>query len=196
MDERELVARVLSGDQGAERVFYDAHVDRVYCLAYRILGSPELAEDCTQETFLRAFNRLDGFRGDAALSSWLHAVTLSVVHNHLRKSRRRREHEWVTDSPPDLAEGGSQDDPDLHRRLHKALDRLSDDLRVVVILHYIEGYKHLEMAEMLGIPEGTSKARLHRARQELQRVLEGPNASGPTLKPQTAGPAESAGQIG
>ncbi len=193
MDERELVARILSGDPDAERTLYDAHVDRVYRLAYRILGSTDLAEDCTQEAFLRAFDKLRGFRGDAALSSWLHTVTLSVVHNHLRKTRRRREHEWVTDSPPDRAQARSGSDLDLHRRLHAALDQLPDELRIIVILHYVEGYKHREIAEMLGIPEGTSKARLHRARQALQRWLEDPPPErGPTLST-TARGSESAG---
>src|SRR6266496_2524780 len=90
VDGRELIARVRAGDGLAERALYDAHVDRVFRLAYRLAGDDALARDFTQETFIRAFERLDTFRGDSALSTWLHAITTSVDLNGLRKVTRFR----------------------------------------------------------------------------------------------------------
>ena len=88
MDERELIAKVRAGDGAAERALYDAHVDRVYRLAYRLAGDDELAREFTQDTFVRAFDRLGAFRGEAKLSTWLHAIATSVVLNGLRKVKR------------------------------------------------------------------------------------------------------------
>src|SRR5438132_14185662 len=88
VDERELIARVRAGDGLAERALYDAHVNRVYRLAYRLAGDDDLARDFTQETFIRAFDRLPAFRGEAALSAWLYAIATSGTLNGLRKRRR------------------------------------------------------------------------------------------------------------
>ncbi len=93
MDETGLIRRVRAGEPAAERALYDAHVDRVYRLAYRMTGDDDLARDCTQETFIRAFDRLDQFRGEAVIGTWLTAIATSVVLNALRKVKRfRREH--------------------------------------------------------------------------------------------------------
>src|SRR6266700_1384507 len=88
VDERELIARVRAGEPAAERALYDAHVDRVYRLAYRLAGDDELAREFTQDTFVRAFERLSSFRGEAKLSTWMHAIATSVVLNGLRKVKR------------------------------------------------------------------------------------------------------------
>ena len=88
MDESQLIARVRAGDSAAERALYDAHVDRVYRLAFRLAGDDALAQDFTQETFIRAFDRLGSFRGEAAFSTWLHTITTTVVLNGLRKVKR------------------------------------------------------------------------------------------------------------
>lgn len=170
MDERELIARAAAGDGPAMRLLYEEHVDRVFRLAYRLAGNRDLAEDFVQEAFLRAFDRLAGFRGEAAFSSWLHAVTVSVAINGLRKLGRRRKHEvqWADGEMPELP---VTDDVELKRRLANAIDDLPADLRAMVLLHYAEGYKHRELADLMGIPEGTSKARLSRARALLRRSL-------------------------
>jgi RNA polymerase sigma-70 factor (ECF subfamily) len=89
VDERDLIARARAGSR-AERALYDAHVDRVYRLAFRLAGDDALAQDFTQETFIRAFDRLGSFRGDAAFSTWLHTITTTVVLNGLRKVKRFR----------------------------------------------------------------------------------------------------------
>jgi len=171
LEERDLIARVLAGDPSAERAFYDAHVDRIYRLVYRMAGDPDLAEELTQEAFVRAFDRLSSYRGEAALSSWLHRVAVSVTLNRLKKLKRHRAHEvsWEGDLPALDRDGPER--IELQRRLRGAIDRLPEILRVVFVMHDIEGYKHREIAAALDVPENTSKARLSRARQALRVSL-------------------------
>ena len=97
MDERELIARARMGDEAAERAIYDAHVDRVYWLAYRMCGRQDLAQDLTQDVFIRTFERLGDYRGDAPFKSWLNAITTSVVLNGIRKLKRFDAREAVLD---------------------------------------------------------------------------------------------------
>ena len=102
MDDRGLITRVLAGDAGAERELYDAHVDRVFRLVYRMAGDLDQAQDYVQETFIRAFGHLADFRGDSALSTWLGSIAISVTLNGLRKVKRFREREVALE---DAAEG-------------------------------------------------------------------------------------------
>jgi RNA polymerase sigma factor (sigma-70 family) len=97
VNDRELIGRVLAGDPGAERALYDAHVDRVFRLVYRMAGDADRAQDWVQETFIRAFDRLAGFRGESALSTWLCSIAISITLNGLRKVRRSREREVALD---------------------------------------------------------------------------------------------------
>lgn len=171
MDERELIAAVRRGDPVAERRLYDAHVDRVYGLAYRMSGDAALAEDFTQESFVRIFERIESFRGEAALSTWVHRVTFSVVLNGLRKRKRRREFEMAVEDTLPFDTGREEGDPALRVRLKNAIDALSEGMRAVFVLHDVEGFKHQEIAEVLQLPVGTSKARLSRARAALREQL-------------------------
>jgi RNA polymerase sigma-70 factor (ECF subfamily) len=170
VDERELIARVRAGDGAAERTLYDAHVDRVYRLAYRLAGDDELAREFTQDTFVRAFERLDSFRGEAKLSTWLHAITTSVVLNGLRKVKRLRR-EMDLDDAAAISAGGRTAEPDLKRRLAQAIDGLPHGYRTVFVMHDVEGYTHEEIGASLGIETGTSKAQLSRARAKLRDAL-------------------------
>ncbi len=163
--------RVKDGDPAAERALYDAHVDRVYGLAYRMTGDETLARDLTQDAFVRAFDRIDGYRGDAALSTWLHTVTTSVVLNGLRKVRRIREREVDLDHARKAAAKDRRSEPELRDRLHAAIAGLPDGYRKVFVMHDVEGYTHLEIARALGVAEGTSKAQLSRARAKLRVEL-------------------------
>ncbi|PYO96839.1 MAG: RNA polymerase subunit sigma-70, partial [Gemmatimonadetes bacterium] len=124
MDERELIAKVRAGDGAAERALYDAHVDRVYRLACRLAGDDELAREFTQDTFVRAFERLDSFRGEAKFSTWLHTITTSVVLNGLRKVKRIRRREVDLDDAAGVSGTRRAAEPDLKRRLSQAIDRL------------------------------------------------------------------------
>jgi len=171
VDERELIARVRAGDGAAERALYDAHVDRVYRLAYRLAGDDELARELTQDTFVRAFERLGSFRGESKLSTWLHAVATSVVLNGLRKAKRFRQRETDLDEATGISGAPPPAEPDLKRRLAQAIDRLPKGYRIVFVMHDVEGYTHEEIGAALGIETGTSKAQLSRARGKLREAL-------------------------
>lgn len=180
--ERELVQRVLAGDPAAEREFYDTHVDRVYQLAYRMTHDEALTQEFTQDAFMRAFDRLGQFRGDASVATWLRRVALSVICNGLEAVRRRREKELSIDTLSAGAGGElistlARDDSSeigdvaLHDRLMLALDALPLSQRTVVVLHDVEGFHHHEIAALLKITTTTSKVRLFRARAALRPML-------------------------
>jgi RNA polymerase sigma-70 factor (ECF subfamily) len=171
VDERDLIARVRAGDGAAERMLYDAHVDRVYRLAFRLSGDDDLARDFTQETFIRAFERLEGFRGESALSTWLHAIATSVVFNGLRKVKRFRHREADLVAADGVAGAVREAEPDLKRRLREAIDGLPEKYRAVFVMHDVEGYTHQEIGAALGVETGTSKAQLSRARAKLREAL-------------------------
>jgi len=171
LTDQELIAGALSGDSAAERALYETHVDRVYRLAWRMTGDAHLAEDCTQDTFVRAFERLAGFRGESSLATWLCAIAHSTVLNALRKTRRFRERETDLDSAPELSAPGRRAEPDLRERVGQAMDRLAPGYRTVFVMHDLEGYTHEEIGATLGIEIGTSKAQLSRARARLREML-------------------------
>jgi RNA polymerase sigma-70 factor (ECF subfamily) len=170
--EKDLIARVLAGDASAERELYDAHVDRVYRLSYRLGGGDaDLAQDFTQETFLRAFDRLHEFRGQSALSTWLHSIAVSVALNGMRKVRRWRERETGLEESLATTHSPRDAEPDLKARLREAVASLPERYRVVFVMYDVEGYTHEEIGRVLHVPAGTSKARLSRARARLRNAL-------------------------
>ena len=172
MTDSELIPAVLAGDARAERAFYDAHVDRVFRLCYRIAnGDGERAQEFTQETFVRAFEKLAGFRGESALSTWLHSIAVSVSLNGMRKVKRRQERETEFEDVPAIAAVERHAEPDLKRRLRRAVAELPEHYRVVFVMYDMEGYTHDEIADVLKVPAGTSKARLSRARARLRESL-------------------------
>ena len=155
----------------AERALYDAHVDRIYRLMHRMAGDGDLAADFTQETFIRAFERLDQFRGDSSLATWLHTIAVSVALNGMRKVKRIHARTENIEDAPAIAVESKGLPSDLKARLHSAVDALSEKLRPVFLMHDVEGYTHEEIASSLGIPVGTSKARLFDARAKLRLAL-------------------------
>lgn len=171
MDEQQLLARARAGDPAAERALYDAHVDRIYRLAFRLAGSDDLAQDFTQDTFIRAFERLSDFRGDSAFGTWLHSIAVSVSLNGMRKVKRFRGRETVLDEALDHKAGTRRAEPDLKVRLTQAIDALPPGYRTVFLMHDVEGYTHEEIAHALGLQPGTSKAQLSRARAKLREAL-------------------------
>ena len=171
MDEHELIAQVRAGNAAAERRLYDRHVDRIYRLAYRLTGDDTLAQDLTQDTFIRAFERLGGFRGESAFGTWLHAIAMTVILNGLRRVKRFRRREVDLDDAVAIGAERAEVDPDLKHKLERAVDELPTKYRVVFVLHDVEGYTHEEIGAALGFPPGTSKAQLFRARARLREAL-------------------------
>ena len=170
MHEADLIARVRAGDPAAERELYDTHVDRVYRLAYRLAGDDDLARDVTQDTFIRAFERLGEFRGESRLSTWLHAIAVSVAFNTLRRVKRLRR-EVGLEAGARVAATRREAEPDLKQRLAEAVDALPEGYRAVFVMHDVEGYTHEEIGGVLGVETGTSKAQLSRARAKLRVAL-------------------------
>jgi len=167
-----LVQRALSGDPRAQRALYDEHVGRVYRLALGMTRDKEAARDVTQRTFVRAFERLDQFRGEAAFSTWLHSIATSLALEDARKERRRQalsvEVEAAGPRPHGAAGPG---DPLLRRRLRAEVDALDPEDRALLLLFDLEGYSHEEIATLLGITSGASRVRLHRIRGRLRDRL-------------------------
>ena len=169
--EQERIARAMAGDARAERELYDAHVDRVYRLAYRLAGSDDLAQDFAQEAFIRAFRRLPEFRFESSLGTWLSTIAASVALDGLRKVKRFRSREAELDEGSDVCTTRREAEPDLKVRLARAIDGLPEIYRSVFIMYDVEGHTHDEVAAALGIPSGTSKARLSVARARLREAL-------------------------
>jgi len=170
VNERQLIARVIAGDRLAGRALYDTHAPRVFSLAYRLSGDAEKAREFTQDTFIRAFSRLAQFRGDAAFSTWLHRITVTVVSN-ARRSDVRIAREVALDEASSIEMSAPEAEPDLKDCIARAVEGLSEVYRTTLVMHDIEGYTHAEIAEILGVPEGTCKSRLSAARAQLRVAL-------------------------
>jgi RNA polymerase sigma-70 factor (ECF subfamily) len=170
-----LVARCRNGDLGAFEELYKAHAGRLYSLAYRMLGNAADAEDLLQEIFLSAHRKLESFRGDAALGTWLYRLAMNQILDYVR-SRAARAGQ-LTDG---LDDASVLPDAGGHRLADRAIDRidleralgeLPDGCRAAFVLHDVEGLEHKEVADVLGIAEGTSKSQVHKARLRLRRLL-------------------------
>ena len=146
-------------------------MDRVYRLAHRMAGDADTARDMTQETFVRAWQSLEQFRGDAAFSTWLHTVAVSTGLNVIRRRDRHRKRERPFEVAGELVGTRPDARPLLKDRLREAVAELPEIYRVVFLMHDLEGYPHGEIAEALGVAVGTSKARLSRARARLRESL-------------------------
>jgi RNA polymerase sigma-70 factor (ECF subfamily) len=163
------VALAQSGDQQAFERLYRAHVGRVYGLALRMAG-PDVAEEATQDVFVRAWEKLGSFRGEAAFGTWLHR--LAVNHLLSLRTRRGRERARLDEDEAVLdRQAARKETTEIAMDLDAAIGRLPDGARQIFVLYDVEGYKHEEIGEMLGIAVGTSKAQLHRARMLLRGYL-------------------------
>lgn len=174
----ELVARLKAGDGAARRAWFDAESERVWRLCYRLVGDYDAAHDLVQETFIRAFGRVARYDGRGTLRGWLHRIALNLTRDALRKDRRRAR--WLTrGADEDVAARaiGALPDPEGERRVRDALGALPELLRIVVLMHDVEGYTHEEIGVALGIAPGSSRARLSRARSQLRERLSEPSTS-------------------
>ena len=168
-DEADWIAKAQRSDSKAFERLYRMHVDRVYGLCLRMTGNVAEAEDCAQEAFIQAWNKLVKFRGDSAFSTWLHRIAVNAVLGRARKSKREQDRIQMA-FEQSSAPATEADDGEL-RDLSDAVDRLPEGARHVFVLHAVYGYSHDETGEMLDIAAGTSKAQLHRARRLLAQQL-------------------------
>ena len=169
-DEAAWIRQAQRSDARAFEALYRLHIDKIYGLCLRMTGNVSEAEDCAQEAFIQAWNKLSKFRGDSAFATWLHRIAVNTVLGRIRKSKREQDRiQTVADTRPSPLETG---DTGELRDLVAAVDRLPEGARHVFVLHAVYGYTHEEAAGMLGIAAGTSKAQLHRARRLLAQQLE------------------------
>lgn len=175
-DPSELLGRLRAGDAGAFEELVIAYQHRVFGVALRMLGSRAEAEEVAQEAFLRVHRSIAGFRGDAALSTWLYAITSRLCLNRLalgeRKMSRQGEETLVRLSDDRDNPTTAFERRELAAALHRAVAELADDRRIVVVLRDFEGLSYEEIAEALELEVGTVKSRLHRARMDLKDKLE------------------------
>jgi RNA polymerase sigma-70 factor (ECF subfamily) len=177
-DEYELLARARAGERRAFSILAERHQHQVFTLALRLAGDRDLAADISQEALLRAWRGIGSFRGDARFSSWLYRITVNVAWTQL--DRRRRTQNSPLEAVENMAAPlSSYDNPEmaletanLRGRLRRALLRLPQRARVVVVLRDVYNWSHAQIAEALGISVSASKVRLHRARKRLRTMLE------------------------
>ncbi len=166
----ETVLRAQQGDREAFRALYQGHVGRVHALCLRMTGNVQEAEERVQDVFVRVWQQLQSFRGDSAFSTWLHRLAVNEVLQSRRADGRRHARVRLAGDDEELeAVAGRDHPPSLD--LAQALSRLPEGARTVFVLHDVEGYQHDEIAGLLGIAEGTSKAQLFRARRLLREAL-------------------------
>lgn len=173
----ELVARCRHGDLGAFEELYRQHAPRLYSLANRMAGPSADAEDLLQEIFLLAHRKLDTFKGESALATWLYRLAMNVCLDFVRSRRARSDR--LTDSLDDDRPGAvatPQTRPAngvASLDLERAIARLPDGCRAAFLLHDVEGFEHHEVASILGVSTGTSKSQVHKARVKIRTYLAG-----------------------
>jgi RNA polymerase sigma-70 factor (ECF subfamily) len=174
-DDLALIDRCRRGDLGAFEELYRQHSGRLYGVAVRMLGNTADAEDMLQDIFLAAHRKLDSFRGDSALGTWLYRLAINLCLDHLR-SRTGRAIQ-VTDALDDAPALYDTSSARLAERtvtrmdLERALAQLPEGCRAAFVLHDVEGLEHKEIGEIMGIAEGTSKSQVHKARLRLRALL-------------------------
>jgi RNA polymerase sigma-70 factor (ECF subfamily) len=181
-DDQRLIAASLREDAAAFGELVRRYQDRLFHTVYRLVDNAEDALDVVQEAFLSAYQSLSSFKGDSLFFTWLYRIAVNTAISMKRKRRvvlsidaaRHREDAQV--EPADTSEesrpGHALEQAEQSRRVHEALSKLSPEHRAVLVMKDMEGQKYEDMADVLGVPIGTIRSRLHRARLELRAILE------------------------
>lgn len=164
------VVAAARGDRQAFERLYHEHVNRVYALCARMLGDRVLADEATQDVFVRVWQKLPGFRGESAFSTWLHRVAVNVVMSR-RKAAGLHDSRVAVDEEVDALVAGRPAQVGDRLDLEAAIAGLPNGARRIFVLHDVEGFTHEEIGDQLGITTGGSKAQLHRARMLLRAAL-------------------------
>jgi len=183
--EKKVIGRARAGDLQAFGILYNNYSQNVYSRCLRLTKDPDAAEDLRQDVFIQAWKKISNFRGESRFGTWLHRVTTNIVFMHFRKKKCRPEENQVSrvkDDPWSFEELFSSGPPQLDNRLllAQAVSALRPGYRAVLMLHDVDGYKHKEIARILGIPPGTSKSNLYRAHRQIRSRLN------PSSQPQAA----------
>ena len=174
----ELIERCLQKDNSAWELIVGRYKRNVFHIGYKFTGRHDDAEDLTQEIFLKVFRSLEKFNRDADFSTWLSSVARNFCIDHYRASKREKEvlvEDLVAFDLAPASTGSSPhralEDRDRRSFLRRGLEALPDKLREAVVLRDLQGLSYQEMADRLGLPEGTVKSRINRGREELSRLL-------------------------
>jgi len=167
-DEEALVARAQNNDYRAYEQLYRMHVGRVLALCYRLCNDRDMAEDLAQDAFVQAWKKLGSFRGESAFGSWLYRIATNAALSYLRKQKPFLNSLNIDD----IEHRAERDDVAERMGLEAAIGKLPHGARAVFVLYSLEGYTHDEIAGLLKIAQGSSKAQLHRARQLLRGYLQ------------------------
>ncbi len=170
LDEQELISACRARDRSAQRRMYDATVERVYRLILRMVRNPDDAFDLTQEVYIRVFTQIDQFRSESSLTTWLHRIAVNEALAFLRRKKTEDRH---LNSPSNRGRLQQTDTQDSNQRLdiRAALDQLSDEDRLILLLRYDQGHDYRSIGEVLECAEGTVASRLNRARAKLGGLL-------------------------
>lgn len=180
-DDLQLIKECLDGDGASFGVLVRRHQDRLFNCVYRLVENAEDAHDVVQEAFLHAYQALDSFKGDSLFFTWLYRIAVNAAISLKRKRRVVLSIDGVRSGeagaePPDPSEmtrpGYHLEQEEQGQCIQRALARLSPEHRAVLVMKDMEGQKYEMMAEVLGVPIGTIRSRLHRARLELRELLE------------------------
>ncbi|OPY02154.1 MAG: ECF RNA polymerase sigma-E factor [Syntrophorhabdus sp. PtaB.Bin047] len=185
-EDAQYVALCQGGEPAAFEVLVRRHQKRMFNIAYRMTGNYEDAGDVVQEAFLSAYRTIKHFRGDARFSTWLYGIVVNHARNRMRQAGSRAYHEPVSiDDPPVGQDGGPAFDPpsreapaldvlvrkEMQQKVQDCINGLEKEHREIIVLRDIQGFSYEEITGMLGIPDGTVKSRLSRARNALRESL-------------------------
>ncbi len=174
-DTAALVAQAARGDVSAFEQLYARSAGRVYAVCIRMTGDTQRARELTHDAFVRAWERLSTFRGEAAFETWMHRLAVNVVLTATRGERRRAARLVSSDDEAatnaEAALGMAAPDVESKIDLERAIAALPPRAREVFVLHDVEGYRHEEIADRLELASGSVRAQLHRARKLIMRML-------------------------
>lgn len=191
-DEPQLIERAKAGDAAAAGEIVERYQRRIYTLCLRILSDTDAAEELTQETLVKALTGLENFDGRSALGTWLHRIATNACFSRIRSDRVRSKGRvpWPESGEPIAPQRVQQGEDRLDaaqrsRLVAAALERINPEHRVVLVLRDVQGLEYEQVAEVLGIPMGTIKSRLFRARAALRQAVE--RLEAPAAHPQEGG---------
>lgn len=170
VQEEQLIALVQQGDRSAFEKLYNQYINRVYALCLRLTADKSTAEDASQEVFVQLWQKIANFDGKSKFSTWLHSVTANITISYIRKQKSWLQ-KVVSTEDAGMDEQAIEDEHDLNG-LDKLILRLPERARMVFVLYAVEGYRHEEIASILNMAVGSSKAQYHRARNLLKEWYE------------------------
>ena len=172
-NEIELVRKAGRGDHSTFKLLFDNNVNRIYAFCLRMCSNVQAAEELTQDVFVKAWEKLDTFRGESKFSTWLHRIAINEFLMQKRTEKRYMQRVVQTENIHEFDSPGDRTDYHFNTNIdiENAISTLPEQAKIVFILHDIHGYQHKEIAAFMNIETGTSKAHLHRARKLLREEL-------------------------